>query len=88
MSKLKCTRPFFIPDQGFFKLMGFGLKGKAPAKSCLFCDHMTDMFWDYTNGPYWFRCELNKDTSIGYCGECPYFREGNGYYNVKSNSDN
>lgn len=88
VNKLKCNRPFFIPDEGLFKLMGCGLRGKAPDKSCLFCDHMTDVFWDYTNGPYCFRCELDKNTLDGYCGECLYFREGDGYYDVKSNSDN
>jgi len=24
----------------------------APDKYCLFCKHCTDVFWDYTNGPY------------------------------------
>lgn len=85
---MECARRFFIPDQGLFKLMGCGLRGKAPEKSCLFCDHMTDVFWDYTNGPYCFICDIKRDTSAGYCGECPHFKEGDGYYDVKSNSDN
>lgn len=25
---------------------------------CLFCDHCTDVFWDFTNGPYMMICEL------------------------------
>lgn len=33
---------------------------------CLACEHCTDIFWDYTNGPYAFVCELNKE-----CKELP-----------------
>ena len=32
----------------------FGLKNK---KSCLICKHCTDIFWDYTHGPYMLFCE-------------------------------
>ena len=28
-----------------------------PPKSCAFCDHCTDVFWD-SHGPYMFGCEL------------------------------
>ena len=27
---------------------------EAHPRSCFFCDHLTDIFWDYTNGPYLF----------------------------------
>lgn len=30
-------------------------------KCCLFCDHCTDVFWDYENGPYWVVCELDNE---------------------------
>ena len=26
----------------------------APDDCCLFCKNCTDIFWDYTNGPYLF----------------------------------
>lgn len=31
---------------------------KFPENHCAFCEHCTDVFWDYTNGPYSFLCEL------------------------------
>lgn len=31
-------------------------------KCCLICKHCTDIWYDYTNGPYMFSCELNEDT--------------------------
>lgn len=33
---------------------------RARPNSCFFCDHLTDIFWDYTNGPYMFICENKK----------------------------
>ena len=86
--ELNCTRPFFVPDSGLFKLMGCGCRGKAPEHSCLFCEHMTDVFWDYSNGPYRFYCELDKDTGKGACGVCEFYKEGDGYYDVQSDSNN
>ena len=47
----------------------------APARSCLFCEHCTDVFWDYANGPYMFMCDASADTSNGARGECAAFRE-------------
>ena len=32
---------------------------KVPKNHCVFCDHCTDIFYDYTNGPYMFICELD-----------------------------
>lgn len=34
---------------------------KFPVKHCAFCDHCTDIFFDYTNGPYMFLCENNHE---------------------------
>ena len=56
---------------------------KAHPRSCFFCRHLTDIFWDYTNGPYMFFCELHhmeKETDedpidIGLHGNCPDFLE-------------
>ena len=28
-----------------------------PDKHCVFCNHCTDIFWDYTNGPYIVLCD-------------------------------
>ena len=38
----------------------YGLKTR---KSCLICKHCTDIFWDYTNGPYMTICEKSCDES-------------------------
>jgi hypothetical protein len=29
----------------------------AHPNGCFFCEHLTDVFWDYTCGPYMFICE-------------------------------
>lgn len=29
-------------------------------KLCVFCEHCTDVFWDYTNGPYMLFCDLDR----------------------------
>ena len=47
----------------------------APDRSCLFCDHCTDVFWDYTNGPYMFFCDRGEDTDDGARGNCKSFEE-------------
>lgn len=31
-----------------------------PEKHCAFCKHCKDFFFDYTNGPYMFLCDLEK----------------------------
>lgn len=48
----------------------------APAKSCLFCDHCTDIFWDFSHGPYAFICDIEDDTGMGASGECASFLDG------------
>lgn len=55
----------------------------ADKRSCFFCDHLTDIWWDYTNGPYMFRCARGHDDALadpdgirrGMRGECPDFTE-------------
>lgn len=47
----------------------------APAKSCLFCDHCTDIIWDFSHGPYAFMCDTVTDTRKGMSGECDSFLE-------------
>ena len=52
----------------------------VPETSCLFCDHCTDVFWDFTHGPYMFVCELDRDTIRGIEGSCDAFEyDGYGY---------
>lgn len=48
---------------------------KMPARSCIFCGNCTDIFWDYTNGPYMFFCDIGKDTREGAAGNCSGFTE-------------
>jgi hypothetical protein len=35
-----------------------GITYMLPKAHCAFCKHCTDLFYDYTNGPYMFICEL------------------------------
>lgn len=42
-------------------------------KDCLFCKNCTDLFYDYTNGPYMVICKLNKNT---HQDNCDSFVEG------------
>lgn len=38
-----------------------------PEEHCVFCKYCTDIFWDYTNGPYMFICDVDggKYTTCG-----------------------
>ena len=55
-------------------------KCDAHPRGCFFCKHNTDVFWDYTNGPYMIICELQKENdqdmpTFGCYGECKHFEE-------------
>lgn len=41
--------------------------------SCFFCKKCTDVFWDYTNGPYMIFCEDEHETIDGVRGKCVDF---------------
>ena len=41
-----------------------------PEKHCAFCEHCTDLLFDYTNGPYLFICNLGKEYE-----NCDSFKE-------------
>ena len=43
----------------------------GPQRSCLLCKHCTDLYWDYTHGPYMFFCELGLDVSM----DCDKFED-------------
>lgn len=45
----------------------YGVKGKC----CCICKHCSSLFYDYTNGPYMFSCELDEDTTE--CLNCNKF---------------
>lgn len=47
----------------------------AQDTSCLFCDHCTDIIYDYSHGPYMFFCDIDKDTHTGMEGACESFSE-------------
>ena len=55
-------------------------KCDAHPRGCFFCKHCTDVFYDYTNGPYMIICELQKENdqdmpTFGCIGECKHFEE-------------
>lgn len=55
-----------------------GLQYKCPDKCCLFCKHCTDIFVDYTHGPYMIICENHhnsKQIDLGLHGKCKHFEE-------------
>lgn len=62
---------------------GDGYSVKARPNSCFFCKHLTDIVWDYTNGPYMFFCDIHHMTEesevdpieIGMRGKCVDFTE-------------
>ena len=37
------------------------IKVTAHKRSCFFCEHCTDMYYDYTYGPYMFFCTKRID---------------------------
>ena len=71
--------------------MVFGLKTK---KNCLICKHCTDIFWDYTHGPYMVYCEkaysdgsdLPEETKLG--TECNLFEIEDGAMTVSEYEEN
>lgn len=42
--------------------MPYNLEG-----ACADCVHLTDVFWDYTEGPYMWVCDLNIDAPVWAC---------------------
>jgi len=54
-------------------------KCDAHPRGCFFCKHCTDVFFDYTSGPYMFICDKHDGehdpTAKGICGKCKMFEE-------------
>lgn len=72
-----CTRPYLFHE--------FGIVVMAHPTSCFFCDHCTDIWYDFENGPYMFDCAKqgeDEDNGVrilrGLKGECPDFMEEGG----------
>ena len=54
----------------------------------MFCDHCTDIFWDYTNGPYMIICDIDIDpTDGGYDGTCRSFVEDGDGNDIQTAAD-
>lgn len=76
------VRSELMPDHKIFELSD-GRKFGAHKHSCLFCDHCSDIFWDYSNGIYAIRCAKNWDSAneeylqikLSFRGKCDFFRE-------------
>ena len=51
-----------------------GITYLMPVNHCVFCKHCTDIFYDYSNGPYMFMCDLglNPEITEDIC-KCPKF---------------
>lgn len=47
----------------------------APEKCCLFCSYNSDVFYDYTNGPYMFLCNEGDGELVWGIKECSKFKE-------------
>lgn len=58
--------------------VNLGILGKAtvdaPANSCLFCNHCTDVFYDW-HGIYAIKCDIDKDVKQGSKGDCEEFND-------------
>jgi len=51
-------------------------KIRAPKTSCFFCRYCTDIFFDFTNGPYMLMCDKGKEPyDDGVFGKCDGFDE-------------
>ena len=57
-------------QNGYKKFEGDGYTIIAHPKSCFFCKHCVEILFDFTNGPYMFVCDKEKDTNSGLKGEC------------------
>ena len=65
--------------EGRKRFDGDGYVVWADPKSCFFCKYLTDIFYDYTNGPYMFFCDKATPETYpvdnGLQGKCDMFEE-------------
>lgn len=59
-------------DLTVYKCNEDGSSWLVSRKSCLCCEHCTDVWLDW-NGPYGFICDIGKDICAGCVCECSYF---------------
>lgn len=67
-------------EKVYKEFKGEGYTVLAHPRSCFFCRHCTDIFYDYTNGPYMFICDIDSTSAqieSGLRGECGDFEEEN-----------
>ena len=58
-----------------FVLSATGRKYVAREGTCLACKYCSDVFWDFTNGPYMAFCSKGFVWSeVSICAKCPYFK--------------
>ncbi len=51
---------------------------EAPIHSCFFCEHCSDIFYDFTNGSYALVCDMCSIETYKDCGlHCRDFKEDN-----------
>lgn len=67
-------------EQRTYTATGQGYSVVAHKQSCFFCKHLTDIWFDYTNGPYMFHCNSSvhgndpgEEEIVK--GNCPYFED-------------
>jgi hypothetical protein len=78
----KKIRSKLMPEHKVFELSD-GRKFGAHKRSCLFCEHCSDIFWDYTNGIYGISCDINWNNAesrrehihLSFDGKCKSFEE-------------
>lgn len=80
---MKNVRSELLPDHKVFELSD-GRKFGAHKHSCLFCNHCSDIYWDYSNGIYAINCDKNWNNedirtehikSAFSNGKCEFFNE-------------
>lgn len=54
---------------------GEGYTVMAHPQSCFFCKHCAEILYDFTNGPYMFICDKEKDVDNGLKGRCGEFAD-------------
>lgn len=66
-----------IPD-GFelYTIQATGKQYVARSDGCMFCKHLSDVYWDFTNGIYMIICEHYRDIEKGLAGKCKLFKRG------------
>ena len=65
-------------DKGYREFKGEGYIVLAHPKSCFFCEHCTEIIYDFSNGPYRFVCNIEFEPShidMGLKGMCSKFKE-------------